>query len=38
MSVKADTNKVVYVEYSVYEQNEAIPDGKSRSIMKKVFK
>ena len=38
MSVKADTNKVVYVEYSVYEQNEAIPDGKSRTIMKKVFK
>ena len=38
MSVKADTNKVAYVEYSVYEQNEAIPDGKSRTIMKKVFK
>ena len=38
MSVKADTNKVVYVEYSVYEQNEAIADGKSRTIMKKVFK
>lgn len=38
MSVKADTKKVTYVEYSVYEQNEAIPDGKSRTIMKKVFK
>ncbi len=37
MTTEAGTNKITYVEYRVYEQNTSIPDGQSRTIMKKKF-